>query len=406
MNYLEKLKKYNQNHLLKFENELSEEEKAALHKQIEELDFSYLEQLCIKNSKEEKIVVSPIKAMTLDQIILDKEKYERIGLDALKNGEVAALLLAGGMGTRLGSDKPKGMYNIGKTKDVYIFQRLFENLLEVVEKCGKPVPFFIMTSEKNDKDTREFLESKNYFGYDKNYVKFFVQEMAPCVSLDGKILLEEKGKIATSPNGNGGWFSDLMKNEETREFLEKSNVKWINFFAVDNVLQRIADPVFIGATLEGGYQVGAKTIRKVDPYEKVGVMCKKNGRPSVIEYIDLTEEMAHQTDEDGERVYNFGVILNYIFNLNLLKEIKDKKIPVHVVTKKVECIDEEGMAVKPEQPNAHKFEMLNVDLVEFADSCLTFEVEREKEFAPIKNKTGVDSVESAQALLEKNGYVL
>ena len=406
MNYLEKLKKYNQNHLLKFENELSEEEKAALHKQIEELDFSYLEQLCIKNSKEEKIVVSPIKAMTLNQIKLDKEKYERIGLDALKNGEVAALLLAGGMGTRLGSDKPKGMYNIGKTKDVYIFQRLFENLLEVVEKCGKPVPFFIMTSEKNDKDTRDFLESKNYFGYDKNYVKFFVQEMAPCVSLDGKILLEEKGKIATSPNGNGGWFSDLMKNEETREFLEKSNVKWINFFAVDNVLQRIADPVFIGATLDGGYQVGAKTIRKVDPYEKVGVMCKKNGRPSVIEYIDLTEEMAHQTDEDGERVYNFGVILNYIFNLNLLKEIKDKKIPVHVVTKKVECIDEEGMAVKPEQPNAHKFEMLNVDLVEFADSCLTFEVEREKEFAPIKNKTGVDSVESAQALLEKNGYVL
>ncbi|MBP3630738.1 MAG: UDPGP type 1 family protein [Clostridia bacterium] len=406
MNYLEKLKKYNQNHLLKFENELSEEEKAALHKQIEELDFSYLEQLCIKNSKEEKIVVSPIKAMTLDQIKLDKEKYERIGLEALKNGEVAALLLAGGMGTRLGSDKPKGMYNIGKTKDVYIFQRLFENLLEVVEKCGKPVPFFIMTSEKNDKDTRDFLESKNYFGYDKNYVKFFVQEMAPCVSLDGKILLEEKGKIATSPNGNGGWFSDLMKNEETREFLEKSNVKWINFFAVDNVLQRIADPVFIGATLDGGYQVGAKTIRKVDPYEKVGVMCKKNGRPSVIEYIDLTEEMAHQTDEDGERVYNFGVILNYIFNLNLLKEIKDKKIPVHVVTKKVERIDEEGMAVKPEQPNAHKFEMLNVDLVEFADSCLTFEVEREKEFAPIKNKTGVDSVESAQALLEKNGYVL
>ena len=406
MNYLEKLKKYNQNHLLKFENELSEEEKAALHKQIEELDFSYLEQLCIKNSKEEKIVVSPIKAMTLDQIKLDKEKYERIGLEALKNGEVAALLLAGGMGTRLGSDKPKGMYNIGKTKNVYIFQRLFENLLEVVEKCGKPVPFFIMTSEKNDKDTRDFLESKNYFGYDKNYVKFFVQEMAPCVSLDGKILLEEKGKIATSPNGNGGWFSDLMKNEETREFLEKSNVKWINFFAVDNVLQRIADPVFIGATLDGGYQVGAKTIRKVDPYEKVGVMCKKNGRPSVIEYIDLTEEMAHQTDEDGERVYNFGVILNYIFNLNLLKEIKDKKIPVHVVTKKVECIDEEGMAVKPEQPNAHKFEMLNVDLVEFADSCLTFEVEREKEFAPIKNKTGVDSVESAQALLEKNGYVL
>ena len=316
------------------------------------------------------------------------------------------MLLAGGMGTRLGSDSPKGMYNIGKTKDVFIFQRLVENLLEVVNVCKKPIPFFIMTSEKNHDATINFFENHNYFGYNPEYVKFFVQEMAPCCDLSGKILLEEKFKVATSPNGNGGWFNSLLKNNEAKKMLEDYNIKWLNIFAVDNVLQKIADPTFIGATISGNYEIGAKVIRKVDPYEKVGVMCNKNGRPSIIEYIDLSDEMANETDKNGERVYNFGVILNYLFNVDLLYKIKDKNLPIHVVTKKVEFIDNFGNKIKPETPNAHKFEMLCVDMIEFANSCLPFEVVREEEFAPIKNKTGVDSVESAQALLEKNGYKL
>lgn len=400
----EKLQKYNQQQLLKFEKDLNESEKQALYNQIDELDFSYLD--ILGQSESEKGVITPIKAMTVSEIQENKEKFEKIGLDALKNQEVGALLLAGGMGTRLGSDNPKGMYNIGKTKDVYIFQRLIENLLDVVEQCGKPVPFFIMTSEKNHQATVNFLKEHNYFGYDENYIRFFVQEMAPCIDLDGKVLLEEKGRVATSPNGNGGWFNSLLKNPQAKEMLEKYNLKWLNIFAVDNVLQKIADPVFVGATLGGGYEIGSKVIRKVDPFEKVGVMCNKNGKPSIVEYIDLTDDMAVEVDEKGERVYNFGVILNYLFNVELLYKIKDKKLPIHVVTKKVEYIDEAGVLVKPSEPNAHKFEMLCVDMIEFASNCLPFEVVREKEFAPIKNKTGVDSVESAQTLLEKNGYNL
>lgn len=399
-----KLKKYDQMQLLKFWKELDSEEKKALKKQIKDLDFSYLNALCEK--EENKGNVTPIKAMTIQEIEERKDVYEKIGFEALQRQEVGALLLAGGMGTRLGSDNPKGMYNIGKSKDVYIFQRLIENLLEVVEKCGKMIPFFIMTSEKNHKATVDFLKSHSYFGYDENYIRFFVQEMAPCVDLNGKILLEEKGRVATSPNGNGGWFNSLLKNKESKAMLEKYNLKWLNIFAVDNVLQKIADPAFIGATLEGEYEIGSKVIRKVDPYEKVGVMCNKNGRPSIVEYIDLTEDMALQTDEKGERVYNFGVILNYLFNVELLYKIKDQRLPIHVVTKKVEYIDDEGKLIKPDQPNAHKFEMLCVDMIELSNTCIPFEVEREKEFAPIKNKTGVDSVESAQALLEKNGYIL
>ena len=404
-NLIEKLSNYKQEHLLKFQNELNNEEKQSLHTQIEELNFSYLDELNNSTDKQNS-VITPIKSMTVNEINSKENEFTKLGVEILKTQKVGALLLAGGMGTRLGSDNPKGMYNIGKTKDVYIFQRLFENLLEVVKVVGKPVPFFIMTSEKNNDVTINFIKEHNYFGYNPEYVKFFVQEMAPCVDLNGKILLEAKNRVATSPNGNGGWFNSLLNNKEAKEMLEKFDIEWLNIFAVDNVLQKIADPVFIGATVGGNYQIGSKVIRKVDPYEKVGVMCNKNGKPSIVEYIDLTDDMANEVDNTGERVYNFGVILNYLFNVDLLYKIKDKKLPVHIVTKKVEHIDDNGNLIKPETPNAHKFEMLCVDMIEFADNCLPFEVVREKEFAPIKNKTGVDSVESAQALLEQNGYEL
>lgn len=405
MKVVDKIKKYGQEQLLRFEKELSEEQKEKLYSQISELDFSYLDALKSEQTNN-NCEITPIKAMTINEIKINKEKYEEFGIKVLQNYEVGVLLLAGGMGTRLGSDNPKGLYNIGKTKDIFIFQRLFENLLEVVNKCGKFIPFFIMTSDKNHKTTTEFLKEKNYFGYDKNFIKFFIQEKAPCVDLNGKILLEEKDRVATSPNGNGGWFNSLLNNVEAKEMFEKYNIKWLNVVSVDNVLQKIADPVFIGATIEGQYEVGSKVIKKVDAFEKVGVMCNKNERPSIVEYIDLTEEMAVEIDENGERVYNFGIVLNYLFKVDTLYKIKDNKLPVHIVTKKIEYIDNDGKLIKPNEPNAHKFELLCADMIEYCNSCLPFEVERCKEFAPVKNKTGVDSVESAQALLEQNGYNL
>jgi len=405
MNIKEKLEKYNQKHLLKFENELTESEKQELYTQIESLDFSYLEELDRPQTASQD-TITPINATTIQEIQERKEEFLSVGIKALKNYEVGALILAGGMGTRLGLDIPKGLYNIGKTKEVYIFQRLFENIMDVVKVTETYVPVFIMTSEKNDEITRKFLEEKNYFGYNKNFVRFFVQDMAPCVDYNGKILMEAKNRVATSPNGNGGWYTSLLNNKEAKQMLEDLKIKWINIFNVDNVLQRIADPLFIGATIIGGYEMGSKVVRKADPYEKVGVMCLKNGHPSVVEYIDLPESMALETNEKGERVYDFGAYMNYLFSVEMLNRTKNEKLPIHVVTKKVEHIDEFGNLIKPEAPNAHKFELLCVDLVEHSRSCLVFEVIREKEFAPIKNKTGVDSVETAQALLEKNGYKL
>ena len=179
-----------------------------------------------------------------------------------------------------------------------------------------------------------------------------------------------------------------------------------NIFAVDNVLQRIADPVFVGATIDSGRVSGAKVVRKADPNEKVGVLCLEDGRPSIVEYYEMTEEIINSREANGELSYNFGVILNYLFRVDKLEEIMNAKMPVHVVEKKIPYIDKEGNYHKPETPNGYKFELLVLDMIHLLDNCLSFEVVRNREFAPIKNKTGVDSVESAQALLKENGVEL
>lgn len=405
MNYneaLEKLRAFGQEHVLRFYDELNDDEKNELLSQIERTDFTVIEQAA-EGGKRGKI--APIKAMTLSEIELGRERFERIGMEAVRAGKVGAVLLAGGMGTRLGSDAPKGMYDIGINRHVYIFQRVIENLMKVVERAGNYIQLFVMTSEKNHDATVNFFREHDYFGYDSGYIAFFMQDMAPAADYDGKVYMEAKNCIATSPNGNGGWFLS-MKKSGLMELIEKRGIEWLNVFAVDNVLQNIADTAFVGAVLEGGYSVGSKVIRKVSPDEKVGVMCTEDGRPSIVEYIELTEDMLTQKDENGEYAYNFGVILNYLFKVDCLTGLLERKLPYHKSAKKIPYINEAGEPVKPEEPNGYKYEQFILDMIQMLDSCLPFEVEREREFAPIKNKTGVDSVESARELLKKNGIEL
>ena len=405
MNYneaMEKLKEYGQEHVLKYYAELPDEQRNTLIEQIDRTDFTVIGQAAETGKRGTS---APIKAMTIPEIDMGRERFERIGMEAVKAGKLGAVLLAGGMGTRLGSDAPKGMYDIGISKPVYIFQRLIENLMKVVEKAGNYIQLFVMTSEKNHDATVGFFKEHDYFGYDKDYIAFFKQDMAPAADFDGKVYMEAKDSIATSPNGNGGWFLS-MKKSGLLELVEKRGIEWLNVFAVDNVLQSIADPVFAGAVLEGGYSVGSKVIRKVNPQEKVGVMCTEDGRPSIVEYIELTEDMLTQRDENGEYAYNFGVILNYLFKVDKLVNLLERKLPYHKSAKKIPYINEAGELVKPEEPNGYKYEQFILDMIQMLDSCLPFEVVRGKEFAPIKNKTGVDSVESARELLRKNGIEL
>lgn len=402
----EYLESISQEQLLRFYDELNESQRKKLLKQIETTDFSVLE-----NLKEKKDLsgagkkTEPISGLRLDEIAARREEYFAVGKRALQEGKVGAVLLAGGQGTRLGFDGPKGAYNIGVTKPLYIFEQQVKNLLEVVETCGAPVPLYIMTSEINHDATVAFWREHDYFSYPAEYVKFFVQEMAPAVSYDGKVLLGQKDSLALSPNGNGGWFTSL-RSSGLLDDIRARGIEWLNTYAVDNVLQRIADPVFVGATIASGCNCGAKVVCKANPVERVGVLCLQDGKPNIIEYYELTEEMANLRDEEGRLKYVYGVILNYLFNVKKALEILDRKIPVHVVEKKVPYIDERGEEVKPESPNAYKFETLILDMIRLMDSCLPYEVDRAREFAPVKNATGVDSVESARALLRANGIEL
>ncbi|MBQ3852286.1 MAG: UTP--glucose-1-phosphate uridylyltransferase [Lachnospiraceae bacterium] len=400
-----KLEKYGQMQVLRYYDELDDAQKEALLAQIDATDMSIQENCAHQEELGKRGVITPLDCMEIPEIEANRDEFDRIGLDAIKAGKVAALLLAGGMGTRLGSDDPKGMYNIGKTRDLYIFECLFNNLREVTDRAGAFVHIYIMTSEKNNDATVRFLKEKNFFGYPESYVHFFMQDMAAATDYNGKIYLEEKGRMATSPNGNGGWFISLV-NAGLLDNVHANGIEWFNVFAVDNVLQRIADPVFVGATIAKNCTVGAKVVRKAAPDEKVGVICLEDGKPSIVEYYDLTEDLMNAKNEKGDPAYNFGVILNYLFSTAQLEKILNGALPLHIVEKKIPCLDENGNLVKPESPNGYKYENLVLDMIHQCDSCLPFEVVREKEFAPIKNKTGVDSVESAQALLEKNGVIL
>lgn len=408
MNYNEahdKLAEYGQEHILNYFDGLSPESQERLLNQVSCTDFSVTARVTGGIKERPRGIISPIKAMTLPEIRKNKDKFTKTGLEAIRAGKTGAVLLAGGMGTRLGSDNPKGMYDIGITKPVYIFQRIIRNLFDVVDMAGVWLHLFIMTSDKNHEITTAFFKEKDYFTYNPDYIHFFKQDMAPAATYEGKVFMEDRDKIATSPNGNGGWYSS-MQNASITDIIHKEGIEWLNVFAVDNVLQRIADPCFIGAVINSNCAAGAKVVRKSDPDEKVGVMCLEDGRPSIVEYYEQTEHLRNTLDENGEPAYNFGVILNYLFHVNELEDICNNELPLHIVEKKIPYMDKTGRFINPESPNGYKFETLILDMIHMLDTCLPFEVDRNKEFAPVKNKTGQDSVESARKLLRENGIEL
>lgn len=395
---------HKQEHVLEGFDALTKEQQQNLLQQISEVNW---EDIALAGVQTEIPLgeISPLGAVETTEIEAKREEFEAMGYQAIREGRVAALLLAGGMGTRLGLDRPKGELNVGLTRTLYLFECLIHNLMDVTSVAGRSIPLYIMTSEKNHQETVAFFREHDFFGYPGEDIAFFVQEMAAAVDYDGKLLLEAPGRLATSPNGNGGWFSSLAK-AGLLEDVHRRGVEWMNVFAVDNVLQRICDPAFIGATMLSGKVSGSKVVRKVDAYEKMGVLCLEDGRPSVVEYYEMSKEMAETTDEAGNLVYAFGVILNYLFRVDQLEEVRQRHLPVHVVEKKIPYMTADGEYIKPQEPNGYKFETLVVDMIRMMKDNLPYEVVREKEFAPIKNLHGVDSLDSARELLKENGVQL
>ena len=325
--------------------------------------------------------ITPTAALTLDTIKEYEFAYKVLGETAIQKGQLALVMLAGGQGTRLGFDGPKGTYNIGLTRDLYIFECQVKTILTVVRTLGRWIHLYIMTSDKNYEATTSFFAEHKNFEYKEEYLHFFKQELVPSVDFNGKILMEAPSKICLSPNGNGGWFSS-MKRAGLVEQLDKEGIRYINVFAVDNVLQ------------------------KADPYERVGVLCNLDGKPHIVEYYELTDDMRFEKNANGDYAYNYGVILNYIFPVDQLKVLLNENMPLHAAKKVIPYMNEKKELVKPAEPNGYKFETLALDMLQFMNDCLPFEVVRDYEFAPIKNAEGVDSPETARALLKKNGYKL
>ena len=258
-NVIERINATNQKYLKAL---VGREIPARLEEQLNHMDWSYLDMLDQREVKRGEF--APLGAMEIPEIEAKKAQFKETGLEAIKACKVGAILLAGGQGTRLGFDKAKGMYNIGVNKELYIFEQLIRNLQKVTDEAGAYVPLYIMTSDKNDAETRAFFVEHNYFGYHPDFVKFFVQGMVPAVDFDGNVLIEAEDSLAMSPNGNGGWFTSLI-DAGLGEDMKEKGVEWLNVFAVDNVLQQIADPVFVGATIQAGCVSGAKVVRKCDP---------------------------------------------------------------------------------------------------------------------------------------------
>lgn len=395
------LKEKGQEHLLQYYGELNESEREQLLEDISKIDFSAVAKVCKSEKKPGEL--APADAVTLEEIEKRRGEFEKAGVAALKKGKVAAVLLAGGQGSRLGFSGPKGMFDIGVTRKLSIFEQQFNNIAEVVAKTGTHFHIFVMTSRSNNDATVEFFKESGYFGYPAEYVHFYIQDVAPACDYDGKIFLDEKHRVSLAPNGNGGWYSSLV-NSGLARIMERDNIEWLNVYSVDNVLQRICDPVFIGATILKGVRCGAKVVKKVNAEEKVGVLCNENGKPSIIEYYEMPENLKNKTKK-GELVYRYGVTLNYLFNVHDLNLTLSGKLPYHLAEKAIPHV-ENGERIKPQAPCGYKLETLVVDMVKLMGTCLAFEIEREKEFAPVKNAEGNDSVATARELLKLNGVEL
>lgn len=399
----ELLKKFGQEQLLDNYDRLSPEKQNQLLNEILTTDFKQVNSLYESTKLKpnfENDKIEPINYVTKANLTQEEyDKYNRIGEEVIKQGKLAVVTMAGGQGTRLGHSGPKGTFDLGLPSHKSIFELICDTLKEAVAKYRVDIPWYLMTSEENYQATVDFFEKHNYFDYPKNEVKFFKQGKLPMLNTEGKILLNEEGTSKQAADGHGGIFEAMRKDGVLYDMKEKG-IEWVFIGGVDNVLVRMVDPILTGLAISQGNLAAGKSVVKANPQEKVGVFCKRNGRPSVIEYTEISKQLAEATDEKGELLYGESHILCNQFHISMLEEISKNKLPYHVAFKKASYMDKNGEIVTPEEPNAYKFEAFLFDAFSQVPEMTILRVKREEEFAPVKNATGVDSPETARALYE------
>lgn len=404
---LDKLKKYNQEEIINILNILSEQEKNSLYNQIINLDFKQIDDLYTELTNKSKITgedIQVIKSINKDKLPKSElEKLDEIGRNIIKNGKYALVTMSGGQGTRLGYNKPKGEFMVDVyPKPKYLFEILADKLKEENQKYNVTIPWYIMTSKENDEEIKSFFLAHKNFSYDSEYIKFFKQENLPLITEDKKLILGENKLIKEAANGNGGIFGSMAKNK-ILEDMRKREIKWIFISSIDNILLKVADTTLIGLAEDKKVEIATKSLVRNSPDEKVGAICKKNNKIRVVEYSEMSDEMKKKTNEDGELTFSESHIMCNLFSLKALNDLSNKKLPYHIAHKKADYLNNNGELVKVDTPNAYKFETFIFDSWTYFDDIAILRGKREEDFAPIKNKEGVDSPKTAVELY--NNYI-
>ncbi|MDP6925327.1 MAG: UDPGP type 1 family protein [Candidatus Scalindua sp.] len=403
---VEKVFSYKQEHVFRWWNDLSANDQKNLLNHLRTLDFELLQDL-IEKHIEGSTLTNPKTTILEPPIIIpipdsDSQKAhaaeaKEIGEKALRAGKVAVVTVAGGLGTRLGADRPKGTLPISPIKGKSIFQLHAEKIQAVMKKYDTVTPWYIMTSKNNEEMTHDFFEENRYFGLNSDNVSLFTQGELPVIDLQGRLLMDSKSSIVTSPNGHGGTLLAL-KERGVLSSMNSRGIKHIFYHQVDNILIKIADPVYLGYHISAGAKMSPKVVRKTDPDEKVGIVGIRDGHLDTIEYSELSDEEKHALNPDGTLKFGMGNPAIYLLDVDFVEKINESHfaLPYHKAVKKVPCIDGDGCEMKPAENNATKFEMFIFDALKHADKSIIMEVVRENEFSPVKNATGKDSPDSAK----------
>lgn len=399
----QRLKQHGQEHLLDALEKTSDADRANLVRELERLDLAELRALHGKREQKDALPergrIEPLPRSAAEPT--DEDVMENVGMDALKAGKVAYLVVAGGQGTRLGFDQPKGMFPIGPVSRKSLFQLHAEKVLALHRIFGQRVPLLVMTSPATDEATRLYFKRKNYFRLPPQDVWFFCQGTMPAVDLaTGRLLREEPGRLCLSPNGHGGTITGL-RDSALFDRLGELGIETIYYFQVDNPLVNLADYVFLGRHVENKAEVSSKVLPKTGPKEKVGNFLLVDGRCSMIEYSDLPDDWAHESDEQGQLKFWAGNPAIHLFDVEFLRKLTAEadRLPWHLARKKVPHLDSAGQLIHPEKENALKFERFIFDVLPQAERWTVLSTPREDEFAPVKNKEGVDSPGTAQAMM-------
>ncbi len=403
---VEKLSKLGQEHILRFWDELDKAQRQSLLQQIESLEERLLEKFTgmlksgaaaapYKPGTLEPLSVIPLPQTTDD--LKARHQARQIGEDAIRQGQVGTILVAGGQGTRLGFEGPKGTFPVGPITQRTLFQYHTEKLLALERKFQTTIPLYIMTSETNDQQTREFFAAHNYFGKSPDSIIFFRQGMLPPIDPSGRLFLEKKWKISMSPDGHGGLLRALQKNHLVDDMRQRG-VQYLFYFQVDNALVIICDPVFIGYHILYDSEMSAKTVYKRSPEEKLGNIGRIDGKVVTIEYTELSHEEKYATNADGRLKFGQGSIAIHVFSRSFFERLTNERIelPYHLAFKKITYIDEKGAQIKPDAPNGYKFEQFIFDAFPYARNVMVMETDRKQDFSAIKNAAGEDSPETAR----------